>query len=62
MVNEQGHYIPQCKADGSYKQVQCNSVTEECWCVDKKGLEKPETKTTGQPHCDYEGTCILAKI
>ncbi|XP_068710293.1 uncharacterized protein [Montipora foliosa] len=51
VVNERGHNIPQCNSDGSYKQVQCNLASRECWCVDKKGDEILETKVNGMPNC-----------
>ena len=51
-VNEHGQYVPQCEPDGSYKQIQCNSATRECWCVDGEGKEMPETRKIGQPHCE----------
>lgn len=54
-VNEHGHHIPQCGFDGSYKQTQCNRESGECWCVDKNGKEKPETRTTEMPQCQLKG-------
>lgn len=32
-----GHYIPQCKTDGSFDPVQCWPSTGFCWCVDTDG-------------------------
>ena len=57
-VNERGHYVPLCESDGSYKQIQCNSATDECWCVDRGGKEKPETRKIGQPSCESKGMFI----
>lgn len=54
-VNEHGHHVPQCGFDGSYKQTQCNRESGECWCVDKNGKEKPETRTTEMPQCQLKG-------
>ena len=30
------HPIPDCKPDGTYKEVQCNGMTG-CWCVTSEG-------------------------
>ena len=62
MVNERGHYVPLCEADGSYKQIQCKSETGECWCVDKEGHEKPDSRTMGKPYCDSEGIFTICKL
>ncbi|KAK3737699.1 hypothetical protein QZH41_008038 [Actinostola sp. cb2023] len=32
-------FIPNCKQDGSYEEVQCDPLTNHCWCVDGKGKE-----------------------
>lgn len=55
-VNERDQYVPLCDSDGSYKQIQCNSATGECWCVDGDGKEKQETRKIGKPICDSQGT------
>lgn len=46
-----GRFIPQCKADGSFEEVQCHSSTGYCWCVDTEGWELPGTKIRGTPDC-----------
>jgi len=53
-VNERDQYVPLCESDGSYKQIQCNSATGECWCVDGDGREKQETRQIGKPICDSQ--------
>lgn len=55
IVNERDQYVPLCESDGSYKQIQCNSATGECWCVDGEGKEKQETRKFGKPICDSQG-------
>lgn len=32
-------WIPACKEDGSYEDVQCKNSERECWCVDPTGNE-----------------------
>ncbi|KAJ7356063.1 Nidogen-2 [Desmophyllum pertusum] len=44
-------YIPQCKKDGSFEEVQCHGSTGYCWCVDTRGTEIKETKVRGRPSC-----------
>lgn len=53
-------FIPQCKQDGSFEQKQCNFEVKECWCVDKRGLELPQTrKPLGEPvQCEKESKCL----
>ncbi|KFM60586.1 U24-ctenitoxin-Pn1a, partial [Stegodyphus mimosarum] len=29
--------LPKCRKDGSYAPLQCNKLTDECWCVDRNG-------------------------
>ena len=44
-------FIPDCKDDGEFEEVQCQLNTGECWCVDKAGIEIPDSRTPGLPHC-----------
>ena len=46
-----GRYIPQCKKDGSFEEVQCHPSTGYCWCVDTAGWELEGTKIRGTPSC-----------
>ncbi|XP_068730483.1 thyroglobulin-like isoform X2 [Montipora capricornis] len=46
-----GRYIPQCKEDGSFEEVQCHPSTGYCWCVDTQGWEIRGTKIRGIPNC-----------
>ena len=46
-----GRFVPQCKPDGRYEEVQCGAGWEYCWCVDSTGMELTGTKTKGWPQC-----------
>lgn len=51
-------FIPRCKLDGSYADVQCRGSV--CFCVDKDGNEITGTKTplaSGKPNCT--APCML---
>ena len=47
-----GHFVPQCAADGSFKEVQCYGSTGYCWCVDGEGSPVLGTMMRGLPHCN----------
>lgn len=51
------NYIPKCKTDGSYEEVQCQSGM--CWCVDEEGHETPGTRMPegGTPECNRPLIC-----
>ncbi|VDK31090.1 unnamed protein product, partial [Gongylonema pulchrum] len=47
-------YIPICAADGSFRPLQCElPPSEQCFCVDRNGLEIPHSRTnhTKKPDC-----------
>ena len=46
-----GRFVPQCKDDGSFKEVQCYPSTGYCWCVDVTGVELAKSRVRGQPDC-----------
>ncbi|XP_068725068.1 uncharacterized protein [Montipora capricornis] len=59
-------FIPSCKMNGDYEEIQCHGSTGYCWCVDKHGNELPGTRTRDEPDCinlalengdGKEGTC-----
>ena len=50
-----GHFVPQCKADGSYEERQCLQSTGECWCVDRNGNELPGTRSKEMHDCSLLG-------
>lgn len=42
--------MPECNLkDGAFLAEQCNFTAGECWCVDEKGHEKPNTRARVQP-------------
>ena len=45
-------FIPRCKEDGRFEELQCQRMSGECWCVDEAGMEIPESRTVGLPNCD----------
>ena len=46
-----GRFVPQCKPDGRYEEVQCGAGWDYCWCVDSTGTELSGTKIKGWPQC-----------
>ena len=48
-------YVPRCKPDGSYEEVQCHGSTGQCWCVGVNGNEVWGTAVRGLPDCSLEG-------
>lgn len=46
-----GAYIPACDAEGYYEHTQCHSSVGMCWCVDKHGVEVPNSRVRGKPNC-----------
>lgn len=56
-VRSQGSMMrgPECKADGKFEEVQCKSLTKECWCVDASGSERTGSRTTKYLRCPQAG-------
>ncbi|XP_064181544.1 CD74 molecule, major histocompatibility complex, class II invariant chain a [Anguilla rostrata] len=46
-----GNFRPQCDEQGNYLPRQCWHSTGYCWCVDKDGVEIPNTAIRGMPQC-----------
>ncbi|KAG7465179.1 hypothetical protein MATL_G00173590 [Megalops atlanticus] len=46
-----GFYRPQCDEQGNYLPMQCWHSTGYCWCVDKNGVQIPNTLVRGRPVC-----------
>lgn len=44
-------FVPRCKRDGTYEDVQCDASSAECWCVDKDGKELPQTRSKDLVKC-----------
>ncbi len=52
--NESGipMFVPVCKEDGSYADVQCHYKTGYCWCVNHEGVPIPDTSVKyDRPDC-----------
>lgn len=57
-------FIPVCKDDGNYEDKQCDLNKKECWCVDFRGFEISQTRTsyTDVLECSkksHSGNCPL---
>ncbi|CAH1274403.1 OLFM3 [Branchiostoma lanceolatum] len=55
-----GMFIPECRPDGAFEEVQCHGSTGHCWCVDQEGEELPGTRVDRgfTPTCSAEkGKC-----
>ena len=52
-----GRFLPTCKADGSFDEMQCHGSTGQCWCVDSNGFEWAGTRLRApkQPSCNESG-------
>ena len=37
-------YVPFCKPDGSWSEIQCERLSKNCWYVDTNGQEVPGTR------------------
>ena len=45
------NFIPRCREDGGYYEVQCHVSSGQCWCVDQNGNELWGSVTRGLPDC-----------
>lgn len=57
----QNEFLPRCKSDGRYEEVQCQSSSGECWCVDQEGKEIPRTRTAKILKCPVIGEVYSAR-
>ena len=48
-------FVPHCKPDGDWGEIQCHATSGECWCVDEEGLEILNTRSNGQVTCPKFG-------
>lgn len=44
-------FIPFCKPDGSWSEIQCGKSSRDCWCVDIVGNEVPGTRSSNLETC-----------
>ena len=54
-----GKYVPRCKVDGTYDEVQCDVVVGQCWCVDREGKEIKGTRNEGVIRCPSKGMTAI---
>ncbi|XP_048472306.1 testican-2 isoform X1 [Rhincodon typus] len=47
-----GTFIPSCDEDGYYRNLQCDTYSGECWCVDQQGSEVTGTRVKGNRDCE----------
>ncbi|XP_048580501.1 thyroglobulin isoform X2 [Nematostella vectensis] len=55
-------FVPWCKPDGSWQEVQCEHSSGECWCVDGNGQEVKNTRTLQKPLCAIHGKALRAEV
>ena len=48
-------YVPRCRVDGTYDEVQCDINDGQCWCVDRDGREINATRGEGVIRCPTKG-------
>lgn len=48
-------FVPRCKEDGKFEEVQCSEFTGECWCVDNLGAEQRGTRSKDFVSCPGMG-------
>ena len=44
-------FVPHCKFNGNYEEIQCNRSSGLCWCVEKDMKEISSTVTNQTVHC-----------
>ena len=52
-------FVPRCKEDGSFEDVQCSEFIGECWCVDSSGMEQRGSRSQDFITCPGMGKPIL---
>ena len=48
-------FVPHCKLDGNYEELQCQNSSGLCWCVDRGGKELSATATNQTVKCPFTG-------
>ena len=50
--NTKDVFIPSCKSDGTFAEIQCHKASGYCWCVSNEGKPFPGTSTkNSKPNC-----------
>ena len=54
-------FVPECKADGRFEEVQCWKTKNYCFCVNDNGTEIPGTRLYGakQPTCESTYASVI---
>ncbi|KAK6011891.1 thyroglobulin type-1 repeat-containing domain protein, partial [Ostertagia ostertagi] len=53
----------QCEPDGTFREIQCDFKTRQCWCVDSSGVELVGTRTNNNqdiPLCKRPKICSVS--
>lgn len=48
-------FVPFCKPDGSWSEIQCELSSGSCWCVDSEGHEIIGSRSTSLKSCPNFG-------
>lgn len=59
-------HTPECLDDGEFAPLQCDTHSNECWCVDNHGYELPKSRIPWQrglptPTCELMTPCRLQR-
>lgn len=58
-----GGFIPECTETGEFKPLQCEQGRRECFCVNKEGIEVPNSRSKpGQAEPDCESEDLVSEI
>ena len=52
-------FVPRCKEDGRFEEVQCSEIAGECWCVDSLGVELLGTRSQEFITCPGMGKWMM---
>lgn len=59
--NTKDVFIPSCKSDGTFAEIQCHKASGYCWCVSNEGKPFPGTSTkNSKPNC--RGSLSASKV
>lgn len=54
-------FRPRCDENGDYAAQQCWDKSDLCWCVDKNGVEMPDSLTNGTAKCQDSADVVVAE-